>query len=145
MTENTADRVHELKQTAFNKVYNHLIKQGKPAIDDKGKNRYRVKTEDGILRCAIGVLISDEEYSLSIEGMSVTALLKNGVSLFPHAHTCLDLLQDLQRMHDSGKVYTDKGGYLTDVWSSEDRLRSGLREIALKHGLKTPRVLRKAA
>lgn len=144
MTALTDDQLHALKQDAFNKVYIHLVKQGKPAIDDKGKLRYRVKTDDGVCRCAIGALIPDEDYSLDFEGLSVTTLLKNGVSLFPHSHACLDLLNDLQRLHDSGKVYTNEG-CLKDVWSSEDQLRGGLRAIAIKHGLKTPRVLRKVA
>ena len=55
------------KQEVFNKVAAHLLAQGKPAL--KGEDCvYRSK--DG-LKCAIGCLIPDENYTPEMERKSI--------------------------------------------------------------------------
>lgn len=63
---------HE-KQKILQKIYNHLKKQNKKAIDKKNKNRckYRLERNGQILKCAIGCLIPDEEYNEEFEGLTV--------------------------------------------------------------------------
>ena len=59
-------------QEAFDKMVAHLRKQGKPARDVNGVCRYR--TKDGLM-CAVGCLLTDDEYKRGMEGMCVDALL----------------------------------------------------------------------
>lgn len=84
------------EQDIFDIVYPAMIKQGKPAIDEKGNCKYRAP--DGS-KCAVGHLLEDDEYNPEIEGNSVE---EAGIAhlipdrLLPH----VQFLVDLQHAHD---------------------------------------------
>lgn len=64
-------------QEIFDKILNHLRKQGKASISDGGKCMYR---GDNGNSCAVGCLISDEDYLESFDipnDSDVTSMLKN--------------------------------------------------------------------
>jgi hypothetical protein len=81
-------------QEVFDQVATHLLTQGKQALDG---DRCLYRAPDGT-KCAIGCLISDEEYKPEIEGHSIRDL----ADLFLlHANLqVFDLLKALQRIHD---------------------------------------------
>lgn len=92
-------------QQVFDQVARHLLTQNSKAKDFNRGCMYRLETTDGtILKCAVGCLISDDEYTPEIEG------LLYGFSEFnkvvgdwfncPHSH----LLSDLQNTHDNYNV-----------------------------------------
>lgn len=61
------------KQEIFNKVFNHLVSQGKPSfrVKDAGVYwcAYRGNASEA---CAVGCLITDDAYDSRIEGLAVT-------------------------------------------------------------------------
>lgn len=84
------------KQEAFDKVVEHLIKQGKPSVDEFGSCQYH--SEDG-LKCAAGCLIKDSKLRKKVSGEWEEACdtypsLKN---LAP-----FDFVDRLQSIHDNG-------------------------------------------
>lgn len=89
----------------FTRVRDHLLAQGKAAIDIHQNCYYR----SGDLKCAIGVLIDDEFYSKKLEGQGVStpevvkALDKSGV--LPHEPIerlyMITMLAALQQLHDT--------------------------------------------
>lgn len=106
-------------QTVFDKVVRHLHKQGKRAFQDNavgGACLYR--TKEG-LTCAVGCLIPEEAYHSSMEGKNVTAILDFMPKYFEH----VDLLEELQNVHDSSK--------------SRSWLVRELRSVAVQFGLAT--------
>lgn len=81
-------------QEAFDKMVAHLRKQGQKAHEN-GACRYR--TKDGLM-CAVGCLLTDEEYKRGMEGMCVDALLPAYEvlqDLDPH------VLAEMQDTHDA--------------------------------------------
>ena len=88
------------EQEIFNKVAVHLIKQNKRSViyDDNGDDFCRYRSEDGAM-CAVGCLISDEEYLPEMEGESVGAIINENVSLDHLRHNHF-LLEQLQLIHD---------------------------------------------
>ena len=96
-------------QTVFNKVVRHLRQQGKKAahwqVNQWGDRYYvcdyRSNTAEG-LKCAVGCLISDSEYTPDMELKKVAALKDHDLlpkHLIPHLY----LLKDLQKLHDEIK------------------------------------------
>jgi len=86
------------KQEVFDTVVNHLRQQGKKAFDQRlGRCLYR--TEDG-LKCAVGCLIPDNEYSrmmenrshLNVDSPTLQKIIDQGN---------YELLISLQRVHDA--------------------------------------------
>jgi len=66
-------------------------------VDVRGVCVYRGKNGT---KCAVGCLITDEEYKREMEGNDVTALNRLGLlpeRLIPH----LELLSEMQAVHDS--------------------------------------------
>ena len=53
------------RQEIFDKIYLHLIEQGRKSIDSDGQCMYRSPDGD---KCAIGCLIPDELYTPELEG-----------------------------------------------------------------------------
>lgn len=104
------------RQEAFNKVYTHLLTQNSKSTNGGGTCMYR--GENGC-SCAVGCLITDEEYRPWMDGLeaipegynagmklvntNAASLNGNGLlpaRLVPH----LDLLCDLQAIHDMRDV-----------------------------------------
>lgn len=81
-------------QEVFDKVTKHLLEQNHKSEFD-GSCRYR--SPDGTM-CAIGCLITDEEYSEYMEDTDVESLMNLGMLLHLKSH--VELLRELQFVHD---------------------------------------------
>jgi hypothetical protein len=91
-------------QEIFDKVATHLLTQNKQAMNED--DQVCVYRTDGGLKCAVGVLIPDEDYLPLMEGQ----YLIGGEPHCPELHNFLEkaglsahikLLHDLQHLHDS--------------------------------------------
>ena len=109
------------KQQIFDTVATHLLKQGKPALSAEGFCRYRT---DGGLKCAVGVLISDDKYDGKMEGESIyDRKVQKGLP-FPVTEEDVGFLRRLQSAHDI--ALKDSG---IEAWKEQMRL------IAAENGL----------
>jgi hypothetical protein len=112
------------EQEIFDQSTLGLIAQGGPSkAKDSPRCLYR---GPGGRKCAVGILITDEEYKPEMDGdaSSVQCLVDNGLlpeRLKPHVH----LLCVLQDAHDNT---------LTNSWAD---WKADLNEIALDFGLST--------
>jgi len=110
-------------QKAFDTMLNHLRKQGKPAVTEKGRHRYRV---DG-LKCAVGALIPDEEYYPGMEERSLFEMI------YAYGGTSEDerfLMTCRTDLHDKpSRIHHDEG---TDFIS---QVEENARQIAERFGL----------
>ena len=104
-------------QEVFDQITQHLLKQGKAARSATGACRYRTETAEGVLKCAAGCLIADEEYDPFVEGTAWNDLV-NGRKV-PSAHC--KLIRDFQIIHDS---------IIPGDWLSS------FKDIAARHDLK---------
>jgi hypothetical protein len=107
------------KQKTFNIVVNHLRKQGRKAMaemPDYGGCMYRTPNGD---KCAVGCLISNTDYSRTLEGK---------VSDFIY-----DLVPSLQ-MHDCGLLCSLQHAHDEPTMSIEE----GLQSVAEAFGLELP-------
>jgi len=90
-------------QCIFNYVVNHLRFQGKKSERFKYKNtKYCYYRGDNGTSCAIGCLISDEEYKPEIEELSINKIyfIFNDLKTIEWFHSNENLLFSLQRVHD---------------------------------------------
>lgn len=110
-------------QEIFNKVAKHLLTQNaKSELPPGGPALCTYRTPEG-LSCAVGCLISDEVYNLSLEGHAAASqpvLLALRDSGIPINAPTEKLLEDLQNLHD----YTPP-----HLWPV------GLEEVAMDHNL----------
>lgn len=104
-------------QKVFDKVAEHLIKQGKKSIS-KGMCMYR--SPDGS-KCAAGFLISDEEYRPNMENKPYQDIIEG----YNYSRKHLRLISDLQLLHDSEPVY---------------KRREQLVELAIRNNLSIDKV-----
>lgn len=81
-------------QEIYDKVLNHLVKQGKKSIDSYCKYRGPDNTS-----CAVGCLIPDDEYTPELEGSGGIKSIACSIKLNIESNK-LDLLQELQILHD---------------------------------------------
>lgn len=112
-------------QEIFNTVAMHLLVQGRKAVGKNGKCAYRSPNGD---RCAVGVLISDEEYLKKMEGKTVVKLLIDGQMperLLRH----VNLLAELQAVHDY--CFSEAGSHKLE----RGELLRSLRRAAENYGL----------
>ena len=124
------------KQAIFNRVKEHLLKQGARSATGRslsGQDKCAYRGFDG-MQCAVGCLITDDVYDPSLETLSVThtdvrqALVDSGVlnpcdanELTTNSDTSpINLLCALQTLHDQ---------YAPADW------RECLADIAEKYGL----------
>ena len=110
-------------QEVFDKVYRHLLTQKAKSnkFDSDGEEYCMYRGPNG-LKCAVGCLIADEEYSEKFEGVTISHLLQHNTALSKYKIHRL-LLKDLQCIHDT---------YDVNKWPSE------LAECALKYDLNIP-------
>jgi len=83
-------------QEIFDKVVNHLRKQGAQATNNDGECLYRAPNGR---KCAFGCLMTDEEYKSEWEGVISNEIIKTELSLnrfLPHTY----LIHELQYIHD---------------------------------------------
>jgi len=112
----------QTKQEIIDQVINGLIEQGQQAIEDD-TCMYRSPTG---LKCAIGMLISDEDYDSRMEGHGINELLGNSwlpENIIAIEETYPKLLRNLQSFHDS---YNRKMGSFTKYLQSEKYQREYL-------------------
>ena len=83
-------------QEVFDQITQHLLKQGKAAISATGACRYRIETAEGVLKCAAGCLIADDEYNREWENTDWPALVSG--KFVPDSHE--RLIYKLQGIHD---------------------------------------------
>ena len=150
-----SDTSHTTLQSIFDRVVEHFLGMSGPAQNHKGDCCYR--TKDGN-RCFVGALIKDEDYSPSIEGISlgtepvslykdrVEALRKTVMSSLTKDYHDLpesmpedvrDLLSDLQITHDdwmAGKSCVSRNNVI-----------SGMIDVAEVHGLSPAKLTAAAA
>ena len=91
-------------QEVFDKVATHLLTQNCKSVDDFGRCFYR--GPEGT-KCAVGILIPDEQYNPSMEHHTVQTLIDK----FPmpeYFNRDKIMLIALQRIHDSDLVSTWK-------------------------------------
>lgn len=118
-------------QEIFDTVVSHLLQQGKPASDGD----YCVyRTTDG-LKCAIGVLIPDDEYIPTMEGCPLSDDIPDSeinkwvASNYPNQ---FELLVALQTLHDKGPNV--RGNSNPKDW--DNYIRENAYIIATEHHLK---------
>lgn len=90
-------------QEIFDKVVTHLRKQGGPALDKKGRCKYRAG--NGRM-CAVGCLIPDNLYHKDMEGKPVGCGFPIDSVLYEigFGNSGLELLSCLQELHDRFNV-----------------------------------------
>ncbi len=89
-------RIENAEET-LNKIYHHLLKQGKPCADiERGGCFYR---KDG-MSCAFGCLIPDEEYEECFEGQYIRNLVYDGYLVFED-ETVRSICTEAQGIHDN--------------------------------------------
>lgn len=111
------------RQEAFDKVVEHLLKQGK---------RSAVVTESSMiescmyrgpngLKCAIGALIFDEYYSKILEGKAIDTCATAAIvaSGYPGDNLSLSLYASLQLVHD----YCDPDGWPSALRSTANKYK----------------------
>ena len=117
-------------QEVFDYVINHLVTQGarstlQDAIIDCAYHG------EGGTKCAVGILIPDDMYNDLMEGCDVLDLVRK----FPQACSVggidqhVDLLLDLQKLHDAAPV-----------WSWEGVFQDYVSGVARRHNLNVPPV-----
>lgn len=124
MTTITMKTLHlATKQQVFDQVATHLLTQNAKALAWSGGCQYRLLLDDGtVLKCAVGCLISDDEYRSIIEGELYGSHNFNEFFGFTDETPHLTLLIRLQRLHDSCSV---------PMWKER------LKQIALDFNLNT--------
>ncbi len=113
----------DLNQQTFDRVITHLVTQGQRAYDTGCKYR----TSSG-LKCAVGCLIPDEMYHPEMEHQSVRTLCNGfeNVNALMRSLTdngSLDLLYELQEVHDSSRSWNEDGpGVSRGFWYDAKKL-----------------------
>jgi hypothetical protein len=101
-------------QFEFDTVVNHLVEQGERAAIDHGDGsascKYRIKTNDKVLSCAVGCRIPDEIYTKSMDadnGFGVYNLIHNYKSLPEEIKQYKDMFAELQGVHDDPSSWAE--------------------------------------
>lgn len=119
------------KQEIFNRVWDHFVTRKSPLSMVAGTCRYRRDMKpDSPVRCAVGIFIPDELYTLEMEECGrIGTVLERLRSLDPALRAFLeenlDFLRKLQRAHDQ--------------CHGLDALKGDLEDVALDSGLTVPR------
>lgn len=115
-------------QEAFNIMVQHLRTQGAQSLQPGRGCLYR--HPDGVRRCAVGVLIPDEQYQSSLEDNTVEMIYEK----VPALHSInLRMLSMMQDAHDSRRMV---GSRTTISWAHF--MEEEYKEIAQEFGLTVP-------
>lgn len=88
-------------QEIFDFVANHLLTQNAKSVEDSGGCLYRYAH----LKCAVGALISDEDYNCSFERQSLRLLADKKETIFSDMEESrLTFLMYLQAIHDEYEI-----------------------------------------
>lgn len=109
MTEITQQ---DLNQTAFNRMVIGVFEQGATAVrfDNTGLRLCEYRTKDG-LKCAVGQLITDDEYSPTMEDEPCDTLY----NVAEKYNISSDLLFKTQEAHDESEDLNDFYSKASDV------------------------------
>lgn len=120
-------------QEIFNKVATHLFTQGSPSLTLNGC-AYR---GDGGNKCAAGPLIPDKIYRSGMEGLNVEDLARDWKPLRELWGNNVDLIQDLQFLHDgvTNLELTGTDESRSRTWGSTEAMRAALATVAATHDL----------
>ncbi len=124
-------------QEIFDKVINHLLQQGGPALNYDYNNDYKCRYRaDNGFKCAVGCLIPDDQYDSLMEerGIMIHYPPNDPLNTWvaKHYEPHRDLLSALQSLHDNIGM-TDFGSkWQTEIWI-------GAEDIADLFGLAMPR------
>lgn len=93
------------KQIVFDRVIKHLVKQGVPARDtEENACSYRTTVNGKVLKCAVGCLISDKNYSPKLENKTAkdsnVLMAVRRTARRPLEDGVKELLGALQELHD---------------------------------------------
>jgi hypothetical protein len=115
------------RQEAFDTVVEHLFKQGRRSVNDKGFCSYR--GNNGTM-CAVGVLIPDELYNpaMDVDGQDIETVCKN-FKVPAVVKNNLPLMGSLQSAHDGAIMYS---GEDFDNYDLYERLLYVAQEYKLK-------------
>ncbi len=127
------------KQEIFDRVADHLAKQGAPAVgeiitDAGGEPACQYRAPNG-RRCAIGALIPDELYEVRLEGSWASQLGERSSELFFYDKCGLGgvrgyFLDCLQNVHDeAAEDYSDRNPNVPNI-ETRDLWAIGLAERA---------------
>lgn len=110
-------------QEMFDAIYLHFSEPGACLAKENGQCMYRMTKADGtVCKCAVGCLISDDEYTWEMEGTLVTPFrvseelrerligcdgLQDGLFL-DYDNPRVEFLSEMQRMHDNSTTLTVK-------------------------------------
>lgn len=124
-------------QAIFDEVWNHFItNHNPPSMLDDGRCRYRLDgTAACPIRCAAGIFIADEDYTLDMEGLPIGD--NQTLSNIPTA----DLLKELQSAHDNAARAGNMEVSVTVPadYSFTDDMKGNLLRIAQRLGLDIPK------
>ena len=112
--------LHQLKEI-FTRVKHHLLTQGVQSVTQSPtgvKNRCLYRGPNGT-KCAIGCLISDDQYLIGLEGKpagrrAITMSIENSLEIDIDARAIM-LLARLQDLHDTTKPESWEDG-LKFIW-----------------------------
>ena len=88
----------------FYKVKKHLLKQGERSVGGD-EDSYLYRSDDGVMSCAVGCLMTNDMYSPHFEGFGVAELEYDVMTPIVGVHKSsreykLGLLEALQGVHD---------------------------------------------
>lgn len=106
-------------QDTFNKVARHLLAQDTKSEDENGNCLYR--GPDG-LKCAIGVLIPDDKYYKTLEGIRAESSVVS--KILKASREDRIFLKDLQQIHDDydPPVWKDRLSNLANSYALSDQV-----------------------
>lgn len=119
-------------QDVFNAVHARLHDGTGQAMSDDGHCHYRLSRPDvPATACAVGCLLTDEEYHPSMEELTVETLTERNL-LPTRLQPYTALLSELQMVHDS-RYYWSAGGRTLNAQGKRE-----LAVIATRYNLEVP-------
>lgn len=112
------------RQMIFDATCSHFAKVRRYSVTDTGVTRYKVSD---VIRCPIGLQLSDSEYSEGVEMLPPDELISS--ELWPERlHQFADFLMDLRSAHDYAYVQ-DRAG------TKQFPFRNAMKDVAVKYEL----------